>query len=95
MTNLDLPSAVVVCVIYVVFSLTSESAGDACVPALVLAKVYSNAMMANFNHRIQIIGGRNDDQTTSYMMPPSMSAFPDYAVPADSKNRQPESAGRI
>ena len=35
------------------------------IPVLSLGKAYSNAMMVNFNHRIQISGGRTDTQTTA------------------------------
>ena len=42
-------------------------------PAFVLGKVYSNTMMANFNHRILIINGRDDTQVTSFVVPPSNS----------------------
>jgi hypothetical protein len=32
------------------------------IPVIIIGKVYSNAMMVNFNHRIQFLGGRNDTQ---------------------------------
>jgi hypothetical protein len=44
--------------------------GDAWrVPVIILGKVYSNAMMVNFNHRIQISGSRNDIQTSAFTTP--------------------------
>lgn len=35
--------------------------------AVILGKVYSNAMMVNFNHRIQISGGQNESQIEGFM----------------------------
>ena len=35
------------------------------IPVLILGKVYSNAMMINFNQRIRISGGRDDTQITA------------------------------
>ncbi|KAF8240512.1 hypothetical protein L208DRAFT_1384270 [Tricholoma matsutake] len=44
--------------------------------AIILGKVYSNAMMVNFNHRLQISGGRNEAQIGGFTMPSSLSAIP-------------------
>ena len=35
------------------------------IPVFILGKVYSNAMMVNFNQRIRISGGRDDTQITA------------------------------
>ena len=52
---------------------------ESLIPMVILGKVYSNAMMANLNHRIQIEDGRNDPQIASFLVPPR-SLFPDTVV---------------
>ena len=66
-------TAVVSIIFMVLFLVTFATSSGVYVPAIVLGKVYSNAMMVNFNHRILIIDGRDDIQVTSFMMPPSNS----------------------
>ena len=71
-----LSSAVVVSIIYlvlvyangvhVVYDTFPSSSFFA--PLCVLGKVYSNAMMANFNHRIQIQDDQNDPHIMSSIM---------------------------
>ena len=66
----------VVSIFFIVLNLVVTSGlSSVYTPALVLGKVYSNTMMANFNHRIQIINGRDDTQVTSFVMPPSNSDY--------------------
>ena len=64
----------VVSIIFIVLSLAPFAPPSSVYGlAFVLGKVYSNAMMVNFNHRIQIINGQDNTQITSFMMPPSNS----------------------
>jgi hypothetical protein len=74
-------SAVLAAVLCLSFILTTNCL-LALPPAMVLGKVYSNAMMVNFNHRIQLAGGRNDTQITSFIQP-SQILFPDSVVAND------------
>ncbi|KAF8232135.1 hypothetical protein L208DRAFT_1273638, partial [Tricholoma matsutake] len=41
-----------------------------------LGKVYSNAMMVNFNHRLEISGGRNETQIVGLPMPSHLPTVP-------------------
>jgi hypothetical protein len=59
-------------------------------PAIILGKVYSNAMMVNFNHRIQFSGGRDDTQVSALVMA-SMPLFPNSDIASD-QTQEPESA---
>lgn len=48
--------------------------------AFILGKVYSNAMMVNFNHCLQILGGRNGTQIVGFTMASSQLLLPDSTV---------------
>ncbi|KAF8240157.1 hypothetical protein L208DRAFT_1385080 [Tricholoma matsutake] len=41
-------------------------------PVMVLGKIYSNAMMVNFTHHIQVSGGQNETQIVGFTMPSSL-----------------------
>jgi hypothetical protein len=48
------------------------------IPIMIVGKLYSNAMMVNFNQRMQFSGGRNDTQTRSK---PDTISGPLFQVP--------------
>ena len=52
---------------YLAMALSGHGGGGGSwyIPVLFLGKVYSNAMMVNFNQRIRIFGGRVDTQITA------------------------------
>jgi hypothetical protein len=64
------------------------------IPIIILGKVYSNAMMVNFNHRIQFLGGRNDTQEMALTMP-SRHLFSNSVVTNDEIKPEGEHKGKI
>ena len=56
--------AVIVAAVYLSFGTSPAVPAEYTFPpSMILGKVYSNTMMANFNHRIQFAGGRNDSNS--------------------------------
>lgn len=61
---------VITAIVYLILYYSNST--PATPPLYILSMVYSNAMMANLNHRIEFSGGRNDDTyTISFSTTPS------------------------
>lgn len=56
-------------VMYIITSSVLQNNAGYMPVVILLGKVYSNTLMLNFNHRIQISGGRNDTQTIAIALP--------------------------
>jgi hypothetical protein len=64
LTKVILPAVVAVAAMVLYLKQRSDSQ-TWLIPIMIFGKLYSNAMMVNFNQRMQFSGGRHDTQTRS------------------------------